>query len=141
MTRYARVALLAYLVVPLVLTLSGSAPTSGFASFYAGLRPVVDYVTVGQGQVSLREAESLANVLMFVPLGLLLRLSFPRQPLTVLLLALSLGSMSIEAVQYLLLPGRVPSLIDVLNNTGGAAIGLALGADARSLARRHLRRR
>ena len=141
MRRLARAALLAYLVIPGALTLTGSPPTGWLLDFYAGLREAVDVLTIGRAQVSLREAEALANVLMFVPVGVLLRLSYPQQALSVLLVLSAIGSLGIEVVQFLLLPGRVPSLVDVLNNTGGAAIGLTLGADARSLLRRRAGRR
>lgn len=140
MRRFARAALLVYLLVPALLTLGGSQPTGWLLDFYAGLQEVVDVLTVGRATVSLREAEALANVLMFVPVGVLLRLSYPQQPLSLLLTVSAVGSLAIEVVQFLLLPGRVPSLVDVLNNTGGAAIGLTLGADARSLLRRRRRR-
>ena len=141
MRRFARAALLAYLLVPAALTLTGSQPAAGLLDFYGGLQQAVDLLTVGRARVSLREAEALANVLMFVPVGLLLRLSYPQQTLSLLLLMSAVGSLGIEVVQFLLLPERVPSLVDVLNNTGGAAIGLTLGADARTLWRRRAERR
>ena len=129
--RTARLALLGYLLVPVVLTLSADAPSTAFQAFTRVLQGTVDAVTVGEVTVSAREAESLANLLMFIPIGLLLRLSLPSWRLTALLAVSAAGSLAIELVQYLLLPGRTPTLVDVVSNSGGAAIGLVLAADLR----------
>jgi glycopeptide antibiotics resistance protein len=83
----------------------------------------------------------LANVLLLVPLGLLLAFAFPRLPLSLLLALAALLSLGIETMQYLLLPDRVATLVDVLANTGGAAIGLVVAADARRGLSRYRSRR
>lgn len=64
-----------------------------------------------------------ANVLLFLPLGLLLTLLF-RRPWVGFIVALAL-SVSAELVQNLL-PNRVASPRDVLANAFGAAVGAAL---------------
>lgn len=70
--------------------------------------------------------ELLANVVLFVPFGLTLKLRFP---------ALSLGrvaaisfalSFVIETLQLLLASGRVANVTDVLTNTLGGVLGAAL---------------
>jgi glycopeptide antibiotics resistance protein len=66
--------------------------------------------------------EFLANVALFVPLGLLLRWGWPRMPwwaITLIGLAMTL---TIEALQTLL-PSRFPAISDVIANTAGTAIG------------------
>jgi glycopeptide antibiotics resistance protein len=66
--------------------------------------------------------EFLANVALFVPLGILLRWGWPRMPwwlITVFGLAMTL---TIESVQTLL-PSRIPAISDVVANTGGTALG------------------
>ena len=125
----ARALLLAYLLVPAVLTLTPDPSSSLLQDFYAVLVRVVDQVTFGRAGVSQRESEALANVLLFIPLGALLPLALRGVPLSVFLLAATAGSLAIEAAQYLYLPDRVPSLLDVLLNAGGAAIGLVLASD------------
>lgn len=130
-TRLARLAIVAYLCAPAVLTLRADPSGGMLRSFYELLGDSVRRVTFGEAAVSLREAEALANVLLFVPLGALLPLAFPGSLLTLLLLAAAVGSLGIEVVQYSFLPDRVPSLLDVLLNTGGAAIGSVVGGDAR----------
>lgn len=126
----ARLALLAYVLVPVALTL-GPTPLEELQTFDRLLRRAAALLTDGRAEVSLREAEALANVAMFVPLGLLLPLACPRAYLSVLLLLTGTASLGIELTQYVLLPDRVPALLDVVMNTAGAAAGLVVGGDLR----------
>ena len=71
-------------------------------------------------------AELLANVALFVPLGLLGALLLPRRRWWTALLALVALSVTIETVQGLVLPYRIASAHDVLANTLGAAVGVGL---------------
>jgi len=64
--------------------------------------------------------EFIANILMFLPLGMLLTLLF-RHPWAGFALAVIL-SISAEIVQ-LVIPGRTASLRDIVANGAGAAIG------------------
>ncbi len=137
----ARVALLLVLLVAVVLTLTPDAPMRGLFEFHESLGRLVSRITLGQTDVSVEEAEALANVLLFVPIGCLLRLALPRVWSTLLLAMATAGSLGIEVVQYLLLPDRTPSLVDVLTNGGGTAIGLVVGVDVQRLVRWWVRRR
>ncbi len=137
----ARVALLLVLLFAVVLTLTPDAPMRGLSEFHQSLARLVSRITLGQTDVSVEEAEALANVLLFVPIGLLLRLALPRALSTLLLAVATAGSLGIEVVQYLLLPDRTPSLVDVLTNGGGTAIGLVVGVDVQRLVRWWSRRR
>lgn len=65
-----------------------------------------------------------ANVLMFVPLGLLLTLSLSRRTGWGLVVACAI-SIGIEAVQVLL-PSRVTSVRDIVANVIGAVIGYGI---------------
>ena len=69
-------------------------------------------------------ADAVANVLLFVPLGVLLNLMGLRFR-EALLGALALSG-AIEACQFLV-PGRFPDLSDVLTNGGGGVLGVILG--------------
>lgn len=135
MVRAARLLLLAYLLVPLALTL-GPTPVEELRSFGRVLRAAASVLTDGRAAVSTREAEALANVVMFLPLGLLLPLALPRAYLSLLLACAAAASLAIEVTQYLVLPDRVPALLDVVMNTAGAAAGLVLGGDSRRVLRR-----
>ncbi|MEJ1088257.1 VanZ family protein [Microbacterium sp. Mu-80] len=77
--------------------------------------------------------EFLANIALFVPLGLLLVAAFPRNSAWVVLLLGYATSATIELVQTML-PSRYPTLSDVIANTLGTAIGCLI---ARMLVRRH----
>ncbi|MGY1855149.1 VanZ family protein [Modestobacter sp. SYSU DS0290] len=66
------------------------------------------------------------NVLLFVPLALLLCWSLPRVPRWAVWLGCVAGSVAIELSQALFLPARYPSLVDVLTNSTGAALGVGL---------------
>jgi glycopeptide antibiotics resistance protein len=100
-------------------------------AFYELLGDSVRRITYGEAAVCVRKAEALGNVLLSVPVGALLPLAFPGSLLSLLLAAAAAGSLGIEVVQYFFLPERVPSLLDVLLNTGGAAIGSVVGSDVR----------
>lgn len=81
---------------------------------------------LGWESLDFTRLEIVANVLVFVPIGILAFILVPRRfwPL-----ALVLGpalSLSIEAAQRLMLPTRAATLADVVANSGGALIGVAL---------------
>lgn len=67
--------------------------------------------------------ETAANVLLFVPLGLLVGTWLGSRWTWLAAVAGCCLSMAVETSQALLLPGRVPTLQDVLANTLGAALG------------------
>ncbi len=66
--------------------------------------------------------EILANVALFVPVGLLLPFAWPRLRLWQVTLAGGLLSVVIETVQGLM-PSRFPTLSDVIANTTGTFLG------------------
>jgi glycopeptide antibiotics resistance protein len=129
----ARVALSGYLVLPALLTLAPVRPETGERGFTRALTWVVDLLTLGRAEISSQEVEVFANVLLLMPLGFLLVFALPRLPLSLLLAAAALLSLFVEVVQHLVLTDRVASLVDVLANSGGAAIGIVLAADLRRL--------
>ncbi len=132
------VTLLAYIVVVLVITLWPSPPDPGANPLLlrlldwahgAGLPAAFDLVTL----------EVVANVVMFVPLGLLLA-SSARVPRPWLAVAAGLAlSAAIETTQ-IALPGRYPTLQDVVANTAGAALGAAAVVATRAVRARRARR-
>jgi VanZ family protein len=70
--------------------------------------------------------ESAANVLLFVPLGaLVVRIFGSRYWWTGGAAGLVLSAL-IELAQFLFLPARYPTLLDVAANTGGATLGSLL---------------
>lgn len=70
--------------------------------------------------------EFSANVLLFVPIGFLVAALLGRTLAWLAVVIGALASVSIEGVQWALLPARFPSAADVLANTMGAVIGTLL---------------
>lgn len=89
------------------------------------LGAVIDWIRGDLGVSGFRQGwiEAPANVLLFIPLGLLLTLLF-RRPWIGLVVAVLL-SIGAEVVQ-MVLPGRLSSLRDIVANALGAALGAAI---------------
>lgn len=71
--------------------------------------------------------EFVANIVLFMPFGLLGALAWPRLSPWLVIGAGCLTSITIELVQ-IALPTRFPTMSDVVANTTGAALGYALVA-------------
>ena len=69
--------------------------------------------------------EASANLLMFIPLGILVATAFPRRTWWQLAAVGVLTSVAMEVGQLLFITARFSSLSDVVNNTAGAVIGIA----------------
>lgn len=84
--------------------------------------------------LSERDFEAAANVLMFVPFGILAALWSPRSSWFGIATIGVAASGAIEVAQFFL-PGRVSDLGDVIANGAGAALGALLIVSARALDR------
>lgn len=73
----------------------------------------------------LDKRELLANVLVFIPFGLLLSMNFSKLKFSTKLLLIFLTSLGYEAIQYWLTIGGA-DITDLINNTLGGFIGLIL---------------
>jgi glycopeptide antibiotics resistance protein len=131
-SRAAVVTFAAYLGLLVALTL-GASPGAVFARASTAAHRVDGLVWVTSGDV-----ERVANVLLFVPAGLLLCFALPAfRRWAVWALCVTM-SFSIEIVQFVL-PDRDSSPIDVVTNSAGAALGVLFHAALTSA--RHRRRR
>jgi VanZ family protein len=74
-----------------------------------------------------RLIEFTANVALFVPFGILAAFAVGRRQVWLAVLTGVGVSVAVELGQWLLLPERFPSALDVLANTIGTLIGVALG--------------
>lgn len=82
--------------------------------------------------------EAAANVLLFVPVGVVTSLAFMEKRWWQIGVFGFLVSSFIELAQLLFLHNRFASLLDIVTNTGGAAIGALLAAAAlKGLRARH----
>jgi glycopeptide antibiotics resistance protein len=88
--------------------------------------------------VSTADVEFAANILMFLPLGLLFVLVLGPRTWPWALVIGVLVTLGIEGVQAVL-PGRVPDVRDLFANASGALVGVVLGAFAVQPRRRGLR--
>jgi glycopeptide antibiotics resistance protein len=93
--------------------------------------------------ITFDRVESVANVAMFIPLGVFVVLLFGRRRWWLAILVCAVLSSAIELSQGALLPTRVSDLDDIVANSSGGAIGVLLGVVLMSisLARRSRRKR
>ena len=89
--------------------------------------------STGLSWVTYTQLESFANVMLFVPFGLLIALLSPTRWWWAVVVALVLVSICIELGQATFLPGRVASLGDVIANSLGGLIGVGLAAIIRGI--------
>ncbi len=119
----AKVLLLPYLAAVLLITLL----PADAAGRVTGLVGVLADLVAGWGvprEPAAVAFEFLANVALFVPLGVLLSLAWPRLSPWLVIGAGFVLSGAIELTQFTL-PSRFPTVGDVVANTTGAAIGYA----------------
>ena len=91
------------------------------AALLLGVLPTCAAILV----ITLGRVESLANTAMFVPLGASLGLAVRPRSWPLVALAGAALSAAVELAQTRL-PGRVPDVHDLVANTGGGLIGLAV---------------
>ncbi|WP_101847233.1 VanZ family protein [Zhihengliuella sp. ISTPL4] len=121
-TAAARVALVGYLLFvgfTVWLPATVSSKVTGLVGVMAAWVAEAGVAPYQQSAVVL---EILANVVLFVPVGLLLPFAWPRLRLWQVTLAGGLLSVVIETVQGLM-PSRFPTLSDVIANTTGTFLG------------------
>lgn len=117
--RNPRVLLAAYLVVLTLIAVWPVPVDSGAGGLLRGITrvfPIATYARIEFG----------ANILLFVPLGILLALIL-RQRYLILPIAL-VSTVAIESFQALMLDKRTPSVMDIIANLTGAALGLLIVA-------------
>ncbi|SDS16306.1 MULTISPECIES: VanZ family protein [Microbacterium] len=81
---------------------------------------------LGWTSLDFTRLEVLANVAVFIPVGVLAFLLVPRRAWMLSLLVGPALSLGIETAQYLALPHRAATVSDVLANATGASIGVVL---------------
>ena len=112
---WARILLPIYLVVVGFIVFSPSDDSgSGF----------LDWLADALGEPGYAAVEFTANILMFVPFGVLVRLATARPSWWMILALGLLTTVTIELTQ-LALPSRYSTVSDVIANTLGTAVGLA----------------
>lgn len=118
--RVLQVLLVGYLAAVAAVTLSPAPADDGTLGL---VRTGVAWLAERGVPVTYLGVEAVANVVMFVPFGVLVGLLLPRPAWVVVLLAAATSTL-VETVQRWL-PTRYPTLQDVVMNTLGAAVGVA----------------
>jgi glycopeptide antibiotics resistance protein len=77
------------------------------------------------------QLEALANMLLYLPLGVFLVLFIRKAPLWILLITPAVFSIVVEGIQRFFLPARYSTLDDVINNCIGGALGVLIAAGIR----------
>ncbi len=100
----------------------------------SGAGPFLRAITHAFPVLTYARIEFSANILMFVPLGLLLSFILRRERWLVLPIAF-LTTVTIETGQAIALAARTPSVLDIIANTAGACAGMLLAAFIEALQR------
>ncbi len=137
--RLALVALVPYAIaVAMVTLMPNRALVGGRANSFVPLRTISEQATDAVS-VSIFVHQVLGNVALFVPLGLALGLRGLTRRRAVLLLAAV--SVSIEALQVLVVPNRAGDVDDVILNVTGGIAGYIIGRLAEAAMARQRDRR
>lgn len=127
------VASLLYVAVVLVVTLGPQPLDSGRS---AGLATAIELLSAATHlDVGYSDVEFLANVAMFVPFGVLVALWLARRHCLIALASGFVMSAGVEIAQ-IFIPGRVADTRDLVANTIGTMLGIALLAASRPAAAR-----
>ncbi len=100
----------------------------------SGAGPLLRAVTAVFPVATYERIEFGANVVMFVPLGLLLTMLLPQARWLVLPIAF-VATVTLESGQAIALSARTPSVLDIIANTAGACLGMLVAAFIELLAR------
>lgn len=92
----------------------------------SGAGPLLRLVTRVVPVLTYPRIEFSANILLFVPLGILLALILRQRHLVVPIAFLA--TVTIESMQALMIDRRVPSVMDIIANVAGACLGLVIVA-------------
>lgn len=79
------------------------------------------------------QLEAIANMLLYLPLGVFIVKFLPRLPFWLALISPVLVSVIAEAIQRFFLPARYSTLDDVINNAIGGALGVLIASGIRRL--------
>lgn len=85
--------------------------------------------------IQYNQLETLANVALYIPLGVFLVLLLPRVPVWILCITPLVVSAVAEGLQRWFLPERYSTLDDVLHNSLGGFIGVIISVSIRQLMR------
>lgn len=118
--RLAMILLFVYVVAGSLVAFWPEPVDRGASDLIAAATRVIPWATYGR-------IEFTANIVFFVPLGLLLSIVLDRHRHLVLPIGI-VTTVSIEALQSMMLTQRTASVYDVLANTTGTSVGMLIAA-------------
>jgi len=130
----ALIALVSYLIV-LITTSLWPKPVDGEGLLATITREVLRFTSSFDSLkwIQYNQLEAIANVLLYVPLGIFLVMFWPKAKIWLLALIPALISLLAEGSQRLFLPDRYATLNDVLSNALGGVIGIVIAASIRRM--------
>lgn len=130
----ALIALVSYLIV-LITTSLWPKPVDGEGLLATITREVLRFTSSYDSLkwIQYNQLEAIANVLLYVPLGIFLVMFWPKAKIWLLALIPALISLFVEGSQRLFLPDRYATLNDVLFNALGGVLGIVIAASIRRM--------
>jgi hypothetical protein len=130
----ALIALVSYLIV-LITTSLWPKPVDGEGFLATITREVLRFTSSYDSLkwIQYNQLEAIANVLLYVPLGIFLVMFWPKAKIWLLALFPALISLLVEVSQRLFLPDRYATLNDVLSNALGGVLGIVIAASIRRM--------
>jgi len=130
----ALIALVSYLIV-LITTSLWPKPVDGEGLLATITREVLRFTSSYDSLkwIQYNQLEAIANVLMYVPLGIFLVMFWPKAKFWLLALIPALISLLVEGSQRLFLPDRYATLNDVFSNALGGVLGIVIAASIRRM--------
>ena len=130
----ALIALVSYLIV-LITTSLWPKPVDGEGFLATITREVLRFTSSYDSLkwIQYNQLEAIANVLLYVPLGIFLVMFWPKAKIWLLALIPALISLLVEGSQRLFLPDRYATLNDVLSNALGGVLGIVIAASIRRM--------
>ena len=121
-------------VILLCVSLAGIAELTLFGPLGLGADPRValDPIVGAWGWAGIAWRPVIDNVTLFVPLGAALAAVWCRRSVLTVLLVAALVSIGVETFQWAYPSGRIANSADVIANTVGAAVGIAIARVARA---------
>jgi len=130
----ALIALVSYLIV-LITTSLWPKPVDGEGLLATITREVLRFTSSYDSLkwIQYNQLEAIANVLLYVPLGIFLVMFWPKAKIWLLALIPALISLLVEGSQRLFLPDRYATLNDVISNALGGVLGIVIAASIRRM--------
>jgi glycopeptide antibiotics resistance protein len=130
----ALLALTSYLIV-LISTSLWPKPVDGETFLATITRELLRFTSANDSLrwIQYNQLEAIANVLLYIPLGIFLVMFWPKAKISLLAIIPILVSLIAEGSQRLFLPDRYATINDVFYNALGGVLGIVIAASIRRM--------